>query len=167
MKMKPGRGGRTGGSCRRLRRGLWRADDLNLFLSVSHVHTPGLAHSAPLRVTDLLCFFPLSVRVRRVGRSWFFPCLVYISLRDERPHQKRDLNKQNKRYLIERHPTSKAQFYIDVLPELPLSRFETHFRMSPEIMTLLVGSIEHHEVFHNRSRKSHGSVALQTAVAVR
>jgi hypothetical protein len=42
--------------------------------------------------------------------------------------------------------------YIDVLSEPQLSRFETYFRMSPEIMALSVESIEHHEVFHSKSR---------------
>jgi len=43
--------------------------NLNLFpfclFMLRGTHTPGLAHSTPLRATDLLCFL-LSVRARRV-----------------------------------------------------------------------------------------------------
>jgi len=51
------------------------------------------------------------------------------------------------RYLLERRPIAKSsRLYLEILV-LSWDRYETLFRMSPEIMNRLVNNIEDHEVF--------------------
>ncbi|KAF8252875.1 hypothetical protein K440DRAFT_535235 [Wilcoxina mikolae CBS 423.85] len=59
------------------------------------------------------------------------------------------------------------EFSQYILPTLPLDRYSTFFRMSPEMLLPIVQQIQIHSVFHNQNRIGQEPVHLQFAVTVR
>jgi hypothetical protein len=72
------------------------------------------------------------------------------------------------RYLVERTSMPKSiHFYMQILSVPPLSRCVGLFRMSPEMLGSIVGTIENHAVFNNLSVKDQARIPLQVAGTIR